>query len=32
MLGIDTEKNNGYLEDGLKLAARLNDIKKEAEQ
>jgi hypothetical protein len=32
MLGIDTEKNQSYLEDGLKLAARLNEITKEAEQ
>lgn len=32
MLGIDVEKNEGYLEDGLKLTARLNEITKEAEQ
>lgn len=28
MLGIDTEKNQGYLDDGLKLAARLDEIVK----
>jgi hypothetical protein len=31
MLGIDSAKNESYLQDGLMLAARLNEITKEAE-